>query len=205
MANAPAAVITRVASHGVSLARAPAAMVPIRPPGAEPAGGAASRSLASCFCKEPASAATDRGPDPPNPKKRTTVPSAPVLWYIHAMASGAASMNSARPAVTAAAQPTALARCSPRPGPPDTSVAHQYKKTISVVPAATAGGSHHVSAMTDADAWPCDHVSTPCWCSSQPQAWLKAYSGARTSTQVTAAPNSSERTATSTVFASGAM
>ena len=135
MANAPTAMITRLASHGVSLARTHAAIFPIVPPEAVPADEDASRSLASCFCKDPAivaiaattpvSAATDRGSDPPNPKKCTTVPSAPVLWDSHAMAGGTASMNSARPAVTVAAQPTVLARCWPRPGPPDTRVPHQ--------------------------------------------------------------------------------
>src|SRR5215469_790020 len=174
--------ITRLASHGNSLARAHATTVPIAPPEAGPADGGASRRLARCFCKDPAivaiaattpvNAATDRGAEPPNPKKCTTVPSAPPLCESHAMAGGTASMSSARAAVTAVAHPTALARRWPRPGPPDTSVPHQYRKRISVIPATMAGASHHASAVTDADAWPWDQVSTPRACSSQPQAWL---------------------------------
>src|SRR5260370_42138669 len=121
------------------------------------------------------------------------------------MAAGGAGRGSAAPAGPAGAGPPALDRSSPRPGRPDPSVPHQYRNSASVIPAAMAVGSHHVSAVTDADAWPRDHVSTPRSRSSQPQAWLKAYSGASTRTQVTAAPNTSARTATSMVFPSGAM
>jgi hypothetical protein len=75
-----------------------------------------------------------------------------------------------------------------------------------VRPATIAGGSHQPRPVTAADAV-CgpDGTSTSCQRSSQPQACASAYSGASTTTNVTIAPSSSDRTPTSTVAALGAM
>ena len=183
VAKAPAATITRLASHGVSLPRTQALSLAAAPAD-EPAAAAGSLPAASPLREYPATAVTaatspanvagDPLPDPPKPKNRAIVPSAPVLWSSHAISGGAASMSSARPAVTAAAQPTQRARRAPRPGPPVPSVAHQRTNSAIVTAAAIAGASHQVQPVTEADAWPPDQASTPRPRSSQPQAWLRA-------------------------------
>ena len=184
--NAPTPRMTRLASHGVSVARAQVASVASIPrdePGAEPAAPPGSFSLASCAWQDRATAATavttpmsaagDQWPDPPKPKNRTTWPSAPVLWYSRAMSGGAASMSSASAAVMAADQPTRRARQVPRPGLPEPSVAHQKMNRISVTLAAMTGAAAHQGhTVTDAAAPPfLDQVSTPWARISQPQAW----------------------------------
>src|SRR5262249_50148036 len=123
----------------------------------------------------PPSVANDQCPDPPIPKKCTTLPRAPVLWYSQSMTGGTASISRPRPAVIPPAQPTRRARRTPRPGPPDARVAHPSRNNTSVTSAARAGtASHQVHADTDADAVLPDQLSTPCARSSQPQTWPRA-------------------------------
>src|SRR5260370_11740536 len=134
VAKAPTPTITMLASQGVSLLRAQLASCPKRPEG-EPVAAAGWLSFASCFWLDratatvavirPPSVASDHCPGRPKPKKCTTVPTAPLLWYSHAMAAGVTSISTAMAAVTAAVQPTQRPPPPPRPGLPDTSVIHQ--------------------------------------------------------------------------------
>src|SRR5215467_13978008 len=212
--KAPAPTIRMLATQGASLPRIKVASRPVKPVG-EPVPAAGPLTLASCFWLDRASATTaairplnvahDQCPEPPNPKNCTTVRRAPVLRYSHSITGGTASISTARPAVMVADQPTRRARRAPRPGLPDTSVNHQYPNSTSVIAAVMTGASHEVHALIEAVALPPDQVSTPCACSSQPQTWPSANSGARARMAVAIAPSSSDRTATSTVFASGAM
>src|SRR5579859_839043 len=215
VANAPIPRMTRLASHGVSVPRAQLATVR-GSPGEDPAGedtdaAPGSFSLASCAWQDrataaiaattPASVAGDQCPDPPNPKNRTTVPNAPVLWYSRAMSSGTAIMSTARAAVMDADQPTQRARLAPRPGPPGPSVAHQRRNSARVTAAAMAGAAHHVHDVTRADAPPLwDQVSTPWARSSQPHPWPNTNNGTMARTKVTPAPSSSDSTPMSTVL-----
>jgi hypothetical protein len=97
------------------------------------------------------------------------VPSEPVARVSHEISGGTASIAIARPAVTAAAQPTQAARFAPWSGPsgrsdsssrgrpparPATgaSVSHQNTNSTSVITARITGGSHQPSPATAADA-----------------------------------------------------